>query len=124
MTEDQEAALRQALGGDRPLLTLEDLLDEVASEHGRFLYPGARSVIFVHEVIYEGTGERVIEVGPAAGDLEEIAALLPAMEKWAADHGCTQVHLVGRRGWVRALAQHGYEEYATVVRKVLTRVVS
>lgn len=118
--EEALELLRPALDPERPLLTLHDLRESL-EEHRAVLWMGAKSAVFTQCTAYPNVAEFVCEGGPAGGDLEEIRGfLLPQIERWARDAGCTQAQLtVGRRGWVRALRGHGYEEYATILRKIL-----
>lgn len=110
--------LTKALG-ERPVLTLNGLLADEQAGHGRFVYPGPSSALFVRSVDY-ATGERVMEAGPAAGKLDDILAALPGIEDWARNTGHTQAHITaGRKGWERLLTPKGYEFYAIVLRKVL-----
>jgi hypothetical protein len=110
-------ALKLSLG-PRSLVTIDDMRAQIAASQGHCLTT-PRSVIYVTIEDYERSGERVAQVGPAAGDLDEIMEALPHMEAWARAEGCTQVQVHGRRGWVRALTASGYEEHATIVRKLL-----
>ncbi len=110
-------ALKGALG-ERPLVTIDELRRDLVAGVG-YLLTAPRSVIFVTVNDHLRAGERVVNVGPAAGDLEEIIEALPHLEGWARQEGCTQVMVHGRRGWVRALAKHGYDEYQVLTRKLL-----
>lgn len=79
-----------------------------------------RAAIYSEIVNYEATGERVLEVGPAGGDLDEIMQLVPMIEETAREWGVTQIVVnAGRTGWQRLLAQHGYEVSHIVLRKIL-----
>ena len=44
---------------------------------------------------------------------------LALIELWAKGCGCASVELIGRKGWIKVLKPHGYEERAVVLRKVL-----
>ena len=109
--------LEEALG-HRPLMTLNDMVAELGLGHAHMLTT-AKSLIYVRLDQPVLSKERGVLVGPAAGDLNEIIEALPHLEEWARGEKCTQALVTGRRGWVRALAPHGYEEYATVLRKLL-----
>lgn len=101
---------------ERPLWTLDDVRIEL--EQGRaHLWLGERSAMVT--TIQDFNGERIIECWLAGGDMGEILSVTPIIEDHARSVGCTQAHITGRRGWVRALAPQGYEHYATVVRKLL-----
>ena len=116
---DQVAPLLQAAleaDDDRPLWTLDDVRIEL--EQGRaHLWVGERSAMVT--TIVEFGPERIIECWLAGGDMTEILSITPIIEDHARRVGCTQAHVTGRKGWVRALAPLGYEHYATTVRKIL-----
>jgi hypothetical protein len=104
---------------ERPLWTLRDVIEEIDARRA-FLMQGARSaVVLTVSDEYRRTGEKVAEAWLAGGDLAEITAGIPQLEAWARANGCTQAHITGRKGWVRALAPFGYEHWATTVRKLL-----
>lgn len=121
MTPDEALELlRPALSEDRPLVRLEDLRAQLEANEG-VLWIGARSAVFTQCTAYPLTAEFVCEAGPAGGDLDEIREqMLPQIEAWAREAGCTQAEVrAGRRGWARALERQGYEECATILRKIL-----
>lgn len=84
------------------------------------LWMGDAAAIVTTITDYESVGERALEGWLAGGDMEEIKTMVPIIENWARGVGCTQSHLIGRRGWARAFAPQGYSEHATFVRKLLT----
>ena len=112
-----EAAL--AAAGKRPLWTLEDVVADISSGEAQ-LWTGQRSCMVTAITPFEGAGEKICEAWLAAGALDEIEEAIPQLEAFARANGCTQAHVTGRKGWVRALAPHGYEHWATIVRKLLT----
>lgn len=121
MTPDEALELlRPALDPERPLIRLQDLREQLEANEA-VLWMGRKSAVFTQCTAYPKTAEFVCEGGPAGGDLVEIRDhMLPQIEAWARAAGCTQAQLtVGRRGWVRALRALGYEEYATIMRKIL-----
>ena len=63
--------------------------------------------------------ERHYHMFLGGGDLEEILAMHPQVEKAALDAGCVKLSVTGRRGWVKALIPHGWEEKHTTVHKNL-----
>lgn len=102
----------------RPLWTLGDVHADLESGAAK-LWLGERSAIVTVESDYQSTNERLIECWLAGGDIGEITGAVVNLEHYARRQGCTQAHITGRNGWVRALAPHGYAHYATVVRKLL-----
>lgn len=117
--DDAWSLLEAALNAedDAPLWAIDDVRAELEAGNAH-LWLGERSAMVT--TIADFNGERIIECWLAGGDMGEILSLTPAIEDHARRVGCTQAHITGRRGWVRALAPHGYEHYATVVRKILT----
>ena len=104
--------------GKQPIWTVEDLAFQVTTG-GAAIWKNERSALFLRIDDYPN-GERVIEVGPAGGDMAEIIESVPRIEAWARERGCTQAHVwSGRKGWERALQPQGYEVISTVIRKVL-----
>jgi len=65
--------------------------------------------------------ERHYHMFLGGGDLEEILAMHPQVEKAALDAGCVKLSVTGRRGWVKALLPHGWEEKHTTVHKTLNK---
>jgi hypothetical protein len=53
----------------------------------------------------------------AAGDMDDMLTLLPKLEQWGREQGATLAEMVGRRGWRKEAAAHGYEAAATIYRK-------
>ncbi len=101
---------------DRPLWTLEDVKAELEARNAH-LWMGDRAAMVT--TISDFGSERLIEAWLAGGEMNEILSMTPVIEDWARRVGCTQAHVTGRKGWVRALAPLGYETYSTTVRKLL-----
>lgn len=51
---------------------------------------------------------RGLHVFVSCGDLNEIRELIPAIEEFARQAGCTMTGATGRKGWLRVLARFGY----------------
>lgn len=102
----------------RPLWTLDDVRADLEARQAH-LWLGERAAMVTTISDFPGAGERIIECWLAGGDMNEILAMTPPIEDWARRVGCTQAHVTGRKGWVRALAPFGYDHYATTVRKLL-----
>lgn len=51
---------------------------------------------------------RALHVLVAAGDLDEICEMTPALEELARQAGCNFVGATGRKGWLRVLKRFGY----------------
>lgn len=109
-----------ALQEERPLLTTGDLRVRVENKFDcANLWLGERSAVFTAITDYPGYGERVLEVGPAGGDLIEIGDSFARFDDVARATGCTQTHiLAGRPGWARVSKRHGFEPFYYVLRKL------
>lgn len=100
-----------------PLCNLRDVFNAILDGKA-FLWAGPNSC-------------HILEVGPifgrkacvawlAGGDLSELLAMTPAIERWARDEmGCELALVTGRRGWLRPLAASGYAELHTTLGKTL-----
>lgn len=112
--------LEQTFTEAHPTATFEDLVDELKTDPCAALWMGERSTVFLRLMPSEH-GERVLRASPAAGDLQEILTRgVREVEQIARDNRCSQVEVrAGREGWVKALAPHGYEVTAIILRKLL-----
>lgn len=112
--------LEQTFTEDHATATFEDLVDELNNSPCAALWMGERSTVFLRLTDHD-TGERVLEASPAAGDLDEILTRGTAeIEQIARDNRCSQIQVrAGRHGWQRALAPHGYEVTAIIMRKLV-----
>lgn len=112
--------LEPALAETNPLWTWADVCAAVLGDRAQ-LWAGDKSAMVTTVSDYHSTGERVIEVWLGGGDLDDLVSRgMPIAERWAKDAGCTQAHIVGRPGWARALASHGFAPWALTVRKILS----
>ncbi|ANN76814.1 hypothetical protein BAU07_06525 [Bordetella flabilis] len=108
-----EAAL-QYTGGTH---TLSDIEDGVEAGHFQ-LWPGKRAVIVTEIVVYPRL--KACQFFLAGGDLDELKEMVPCVEAWAKDLGCTRMTLAGRRGWERSFLKGlGYVPKWTVLGKEL-----
>lgn len=76
----------------------EDVEAMVAEGRLQF-WPGANSVILTE--ILDHPRRRVLNVFAAGGKLAEIEAMIPPLQAWAVEKGCTLAIFAGRAGWVR-----------------------
>lgn len=63
--------------------------------------------------------QRVCNVFLGGGSLDQLRAMVPSVEAWAKAQGCQAVTVLGRPGWVRALAPFGAKPLYTALRKEL-----
>jgi len=66
--------------------------------------------------------KRMLSIQYAAGDeLDKwMIEALRVLENWAVDNECTGMEITGRRGWVKKLKLHEWEEEFVVVKKEKT----
>jgi len=50
-----------------------------------------------------------VHVWLGAGDLDELLAMRPLVERYGKDVGCTRATIDGRLGWDRVLKAHGFK---------------
>ena len=80
---------------------------------------GDKSALLCEIRQYPG-GARVGGVFHAVGDKRELEdELRPEAEAWAHEHGCSEIVIDGRYGWVKALKKFGYSQFKVSVIKSL-----
>lgn len=94
-----------------------DALERLIFQNRAQLWPGARAAIVTE--IQDYPGERVLQALWAAGDVDEIIALIPGLESFGRLMGCTSVLVEGQKAWQRVLKPHGYGHWSTTLRKAL-----
>lgn len=114
--------LQEALEHARGTHTLEDVLAQVeAGEAQLWRAPGA---VIVTE-IKQTPRRKVVHFWLATGDMRAVLDLHKMILAWAQEeHGCDLATLSGRRGWVRALRDEGWDEATTVMARELDRDVN
>lgn len=97
--------------------SFEDI--KVSVERGELqFWPGVHSVI-ITEVV-EVPRYTALNLFLAGGRMEELAAMLPEVEKFAQIVGADRITLNGRKGWTRSfVAERGYSEKSVVMEKKL-----
>lgn len=64
--------------------------------------------------------KRVCNVFLAGGEMQTIKDLQAPCEEYARANGCSSLVLTGRKGWVRALKDYGWNEVHTSLERKLT----
>jgi len=101
-----------------PSYSVDDVLGEVGEHHAELGY--SENSLVVTNII-DRPQARVFHIWIAAGDLDELMdEIYPNLEARAREFGCTAISISGRRGWIRKLKPHGFDEVATVGVKELT----
>lgn len=106
--------LQDALDHSGGTHTLEDIEAGIRSGSLQF-WPASRAAA-VTEVI-EYPRARALHLFLAGGDLDQLSEMEESATEFARQIGATQMSIAGRRGWVRAFRDKGYEEYLTTVVK-------
>ena len=100
----------------------DDVLADLISGHKQLWVEGDDRIVAVcvTDIIVAPRRKRAT-LFLCAGDgvIGRLPDTLPVIEAWAKEQGCDQAGIVGRSGWVRALADAGYREAATILRKDL-----
>jgi hypothetical protein len=78
--------------------TLESVEKRLSNNSAK-LFCNKTSLIIVELVKYPLA--KVTNIWLGAGDLNGIKSLLPEVEKYAKDKGCSRLELTGRQGWKR-----------------------
>lgn len=92
--------------------------DDIAAgvEAGKLqLWPAPNGALVTEILKYPR--QRVCNVFLGGGDLEQLKAMVASVEAWAKVQGCGAVTVLGRPGWVRALAPFGAKPLYTALRK-------
>lgn len=118
MGSDIQAALNHANGERDVSHVIEELLTGhkqlwLEEQDGEFIGTVVTQVI-------ETPNKKICEITYLAGngminhlgDIKEI-------EKWAVYNGCTDIHVIGRKGWERALKDQGYTQRYVTIGKTL-----
>lgn len=100
-----DAALAHAGGGYR----IEDI--EAGIESGLFhFWPGSRCAVVTE--FQSAPHLKVLNFWLLGGELKELLAMRPHIERWAKAHGCARAiggGVADKPGWGRILAAGGYE---------------
>lgn len=75
------------------------------------LWPGVTSALVTQ--MEETPRARVLHIALAGGNLDELEAMLPAVEAYGKHHFCTLLSLTGRRGWSRIPQMRGHPGWTT-----------
>jgi len=105
-----ESALEYA-----PFYTIDDILSEIEAGEA-VLWPGKRSAVVTQ--FWDFPRTRGLNFWLAGGDLTELTEeMLPVMEAWGREQGCTVFFLAGRLGWNKSMKAKGYRPQWTILLK-------
>lgn len=100
-------------GGTHAVL---DMLRQV-TDHEAQLWT-AEDALIVTEV-HDAPRLRELRFWIATGKRDAVVALSEQVLEWGRKMGCQQAVFTGRKGWVRALADEGWEQWAVVMGRKL-----
>jgi hypothetical protein len=114
---EEARRLLEAAAAHDGLQTADDALMAVQSDHAQ-LWAGKRSVVVTR--VNDFTRARLATIWLAGGDMDElVGTMLPQIETWARENGCSELALAGRKGWQRVMGAQGFRTQAYVMRKPL-----
>lgn len=75
--------------------------------------------VMVTQLYYEPDGTKVLQISYLAGEDFDLlySQGMALVEGFALDEGCEIIRFRGRRGWVKVLKKHGYEETQVICEK-------
>tara|TARA_R110001599_G_scaffold227431_2_gene426544 strand:+ start:111 stop:524 length:414 start_codon:yes stop_codon:yes gene_type:complete len=96
--------------------TFQNIVDSVQQEVMQF-WPMEKSCLVTEVINYPNI--KCLHIFLAGGDLEEIKSIDSTLEFLCQEIGADYISLSGRRGWIKALADIGYElSHVTLAKKV------
>ena len=96
--------------------TFQNIVDAVQNEVMQF-WPMEKSCLVTEVINYPNI--KCLHIFLAGGDLEEIKSIDSTLEFLCQEIGADYISLSGRRGWIKALADIGYElSHVTLAKKV------
>ena len=96
--------------------TFQDIVNAVEMQSMQF-WPMERSCLVTEVINYPNL--KTLHIFLAGGDLQEIKSIDNTLEFLCQEIGADYISLSGRRGWIKALADIGYElSHVTLAKKV------
>lgn len=59
--------------------------------------------------------KQVLNVFLAGGEMDQVLEMLESAREWGKAQGCSAISMSGRRGWLRVLNRHGWNEQFTTM---------
>lgn len=112
---DAEPHIQRAVDRAGGCFDINHVWSEIANGKAQ-LWPGDGSAI-VTKIETHPSGLKTLLYWLAGGELDALLPMTGRIEAWARKMGCTRIEIIGRRGWLRALAD--YREACTVLVKDL-----
>jgi hypothetical protein len=64
--------------------------------------------------------KKVLNAFLAGGEMDQVLEMIDSAKQWGAGQGCSSITMSGRRGWLRVLGKHGWEEqFCTMACEIL-----
>lgn len=112
LLEDLQEALHR--GGDEH--SLQDVADMI-TEGDAQLWTTPNAIIITE--VLDQPQHRILHFWLAAGVLPDVVALSRQVMDWGREQGCTRSTLHGRRGWLRALRDEGWQAQGVIMGREL-----
>lgn len=94
------------------IYTLDEVRDAIRAGEMHF-WPGEHCAAVTE--IGAFPRRRFLNVILAGGDLKELIGMIPAWKAWGRFLGCSDLKVVGRRGWERVLGTRGWKRAFVVL---------
>lgn len=108
------SVLKPAFERSRGELSSESVADNLLAERCQLFLlvrDGVPDSAMVTAVEQRASGRTVLFILAAGGvNARGWLEWLPALERWAASHGCDEIYFDGRKGWARMLRGAGFAE--------------
>lgn len=112
---DFRERFREAINTD--LFPIEHLDGLISSGRATILFNAHAAIVI--EIKQFPSGVKAVHGLVAAGDLDQIKALIALAEAWGRERGCTIGLIESRPGWAKALRSQGYETFQVAIVKEL-----
>ena len=112
--------LKDAIALNRGEFDLEDIHKLILEKKMQLwgIHDGELKAVMVTEVIEYPRQKRVRVVLIGGSEMDTwLEVAVEAMDRFKELNGADGIEILGRKGWVKTLAQHGYKEYETVIIK-------
>lgn len=97
------------------MYNLSDIKEKIKAGE-MFIWPNTDSVIVTEFAEYPRY--RVLSINLVAGNYKEVIEMLPSLEEFAKQCDCKKIIGGGRKGWIRKLKPHGFEEMNLLVKEL------
>jgi len=92
----------------------EDIVKSIVAGEMQ-LWPAKDSCLVTEITVYPQ--KKVLHVFLGGGDLQEILGMHSDVVQWAISQGCESLTMTGRKGWVKALKNDGWQAQLVLLEK-------